>query len=275
MNWRHKILGRWSWRRLFTSTLLIYGILLAVVHFASPWLIFPAPATASYDEDSTGLTFVEDSAGERIAIIYTPAEDGQPTILASHGNAEDAGDFRYLFSELQDLGWGVLTYDYPGYGLSSGKPSEDGTYAAIHAAWNYLTAEQSIAPADVVIMGRSLGAGPSLWLAQDRGRDARALMLLSAFTSAYRTVTQVPLFPGDRFLNVDRIAEIEMPILIMHGTEDPVVPFSHAQQLREAATRSRRIAYVPLEKTGHNDLTNVWRQVVYEMLFFTKKESTL
>lgn len=272
---KRRLFGTLSFQRVLLSIVCIYVMLAALVYFVAPWLIFPAPEKSSYDVTMPGLAFVENASGETTAIIYSPPERGKPTLLASHGNAEDAGDFAFLFSELQQAGYGLLIYDYPGYGLSSGKPSEEGCYEAIAASWAFLTEAEGIAPADILIVGRSVGSGPSTWLAAGPGQEARGLVLLSPFTSAFRSITQVPVFPGDRFVNIDRIANVTMPILIMHGTEDRVIPFSHSAKLARAAVSSPSVIEVPLVGADHNDLTKVWKQIVYEIYFFTNEEGTL
>lgn len=147
----------------------------------------------------------------------------------------------------------VLCYDYSGYGLSTGKPSELNCYADIHAAYNYLVAERRIPPKRVLLFGRSLGSGPTIELASRLGHNLGGIVLIAALSSCVRVVFNSPTtMKFDMFTNIDKIDRIEMPIFCVHGMADEVVPFSHGVDL------SRRCKYAiePLwiRNAGHNNL---------------------
>lgn len=129
----------------------------------------------------------------------------------------------------------VLAYDYDGYGLSEGAPSEKGVYADIEAAFNYLTDVLSVPPDRVILYGRSLGSGPSCHLAMKQskeGKPVRGVILQSPVMSAYRVAFHFRFsMPGDLFCNIDKVPHIRSPIFIMHGRRDEVVPFWHGQEL--------------------------------------------
>jgi pimeloyl-ACP methyl ester carboxylesterase len=125
--------------------------------------------------------------------------------------------------------------DYRGYGRSTGKPSEAGTYRDALAAWEYLLRERRLAADKVVIMGRSLGGGVATWLA---GRvAARALILESTFTSlpevAQRLYPYVPVrwLASNRYDNLARVPRVTIPGLIIHSRDDELIPLSHGKQL--------------------------------------------
>ncbi len=86
----------------------------------------------------------------------------------SHGNAEDLGDDRDWLELLRSTGFGVFAYDYEGYGTSGGKPTEKSVYADELAAYEYLTGSLHVPSNRVVIMGRSVGTGPAIYLAARR-----------------------------------------------------------------------------------------------------------
>ncbi|MGE9268658.1 MAG: alpha/beta hydrolase, partial [Verrucomicrobiales bacterium] len=129
MKLRTILLGKWSWKRPLYSLASIYLLLAAFAYFFADLIIFQPPPP-SYGEDLNQLRFIPDGRGGRIALIYDPPSPGQPTLLWSHGNAEDLGNIQPILNTLEDLGYGLLAYDYPGYGLSDGKPSEESVYRA-------------------------------------------------------------------------------------------------------------------------------------------------
>jgi fermentation-respiration switch protein FrsA (DUF1100 family) len=144
----------------------------------------------------------------------------------------------------------VLAYDYHGYGASAGKPSERATYLDIDAAYEYLTTSKGIPPERIVLFGHSLGGGPSVDLAARR--PIGGLILDSAFTSAFRAVTQVPILPFDKFRNIAKIRRVRAPVLVMHGTADRVVPFRQGTALYRAAGEPKSRLWVV--QGGHEGL---------------------
>ena len=133
--------------------------------------------------------FLKTPKNESIAFVHLPAEAGMPTILYSHGNTEDLAHSSQLYEELHTRGLGVFAYDYPGYGLSTGTPNEDSCQRAIQSSWNHLT-KIGISTSSIIITGRSVGSGPSVWLASNQ--KPSALILISPFRSAFTTAIPTP-----------------------------------------------------------------------------------
>jgi len=224
-----------------------YASVVPVAWLGADRLIFlPPPATYRAGDDVVTLSTAD---GGRIAAIHLPHPGARYTILFSHGNAEDLGMLRPYLRLLHGLGFGVLAYDYRGYGLSDGRPSEEATYHDIDAAWTFLVAEAKVPPERIILLGRSVGAGPSVDLAARR--QVGGLVLESAFVSAFRVLTRVPLLPFDRFRNLDKIGRVACPVLVMHGEADAIVPIWHGRRLYEAAPAPKRFLWV--EGAGHND----------------------
>jgi fermentation-respiration switch protein FrsA (DUF1100 family) len=151
---------------------------------------------------------------------------------------------------LRAAGFSVLAYDYQGYGTSEGKPTEQRVYDDADAAYNYVTQVLHVAPSHVIAMGRSLGAAVAIDLASRR--PVGGLVAQSAFTTAFRVLTQVPLLPWDKFNSISKIAKVHCPVLIMHGRADEVVPFSHGEKLFAAANEPKQAYWV--EHGDHNSL---------------------
>jgi hypothetical protein len=144
----------------------------------------------------------------------------------------------------------VLAYDYPGYGLSAGKPTEKSVYASAEAAYRFLTERRNIAPSDIIVLGRSIGSGPACYLAEKY--PVGGLVVEAGFTSAPRVLTRIRILPFDPFPNIRRVPNIACPKLFIHGTADDVVPFSHGKALFAAAREPKTTRW--LDGAGHDDL---------------------
>lgn len=261
MNWKRIFIGKLNWKRPFISLGIIY-LLLAIAAVSCADRILFMPPASSYEASLHGLEILETSEKESIAFLYIPPAPGNKTLLFSHGNAEDLGNYLSWFSQLSANGLGIAAYDYPGYGQSTGKPTEASCERAISTAWKRLM-EKGVNPEDTIIMGRSVGSGPSVWLAGNK--DSAGLILLSPFKSAFTTVTHIPILPGDRFPNLKRIKSIDLPLLVIHGTGDRVIKASHGEALVEASPSTNK-TYHPIIGAGHNDIFNIAGDEVMELI---------
>jgi len=250
MRLRTLLIGRWTWYRPLVSLAFIYLLLAMFAVFYADRMIF-LPPPPSYGPDEPDLVLFDTGAGETIAAIHHPASPGNPTLLFSHGNAEDIGQLRGLFDFWKNEGLGVLAYDYPGYGLSTGEPGEAAANRAARAAWDFLTKENVVPAGRIVIVGRSVGSGPACALAAEV--DARGLVLISPFTSAYAVRVPTWLFPRDRFRNLRLMPSIREPLLVIHGENDTIIPPSHGEKLH-AASPAEIKHWHPVPGAGHNDL---------------------
>jgi len=245
MTWRRRL------ARLGVLMTLCYALVLVLGACCSDRLIFPAPAS-SYD-DSPGIIKLKAADGNTIAARYFENPAATYTILHSHGNGEDIGRCKVAYDTIRSAGFNVLAYDYPGYGASTGSASESSVYASIDAAYDYLTGTLAIPPERIILYGRSVGSGPSVDLATRR--PVAGLVLEGAFTSAYKAVTRIALFPGDRFENLKKMPGIKCPVLVIHGQRDCIISPSHGRKLAEAA--GGPVSTLWVEKAGHNNLTSV------------------
>lgn len=239
------------WFRLLRTLAVAYGCLAMFACTMADRMIF-MPPRPSYSSEAPALVTFPSESGQHIAAFYFPAQSSEPTVLYSHGNAEDAGQSIPLYQAWRKLGWGVLAYDYPGYGRTPGSPSEAGAEKAIQAAWTFLTDTQGIAPDDIVVVGRSVGSGPSVWLTQDQ--DPTALALISPFTSTYAIYSPAQyILPANRFPNLKRISKSKVPLLVIHGEADRIIPVSHGHALHQASPATPK-RFVGIPHAGHNDL---------------------
>ncbi|MGB3519546.1 MAG: alpha/beta hydrolase [Elainellaceae cyanobacterium] len=249
---RRWVLGRWSVARLGRSLLIIYVVVTLYVFFTADSKIF-LPPTSSYAQ-LPGLVTVPINAvnGHQLAVLHLPNPSADYSLLYSHGNAEDLGLIRPVLDVLHSAGVSVVSYDYSGYGLSTGKSSEQQSYRDITAVYRYMVDDLGIPSDRILIHGRSVGGGPSLYLATQQ--PSAGLILESTFTSAFRVLLPIPIFPFDKFPNRDRLRQLNLPVLIIHGEADDTISIDHGRSLYEAASDPKRSLWVP--NADHNDL--VW-----------------
>jgi fermentation-respiration switch protein FrsA (DUF1100 family) len=237
--------------RVALSAALVYATVAACAWLISDRMIF-LPPPPSY-RDTPDILKVPTADGERIAAVYLPNPGATYTLLLSHGNAEDLGWVLPSLPPIPVLGFGLFAYDYRGYGLSEGRPSEQHVYADIDAAYDYLTRELRVPAARIILYGRSLGAGAAVDLAARQ--SVGGLILESPFLAAFRVLTRIPLFPFDKFRNVDKIGRVRCPVLVMHGEADEIVPLWHGQRLFERAPGPKMLVVIP--GAHHNDFMQV------------------
>ncbi len=159
---------------------------------------------------------------------------------------------------LHARGYQVLLFDYRGYGRSTGRPDEAGTYRDARAAVRALRAQPGLGAAPVVYLGESLGGAVATELAL--AEPPAALVLQSTFTSLREMARlHYPFIPSalvpDAYPTLDRIARVRCPVLILHGDRDDIVPLGHGQALFARAAGSKRLDVV--RGAGHNDLLTV------------------
>ena len=223
-------------------------------------LFFPAREIAATPAQA-GLAFddvaIETGDGEQLHgwWVPTPARSARAHVLLCHGNAGNVGDRAIHVALLCAAGLDVLLFDYRGYGRSSGRPSEPGTYRDAEAARSALLARPEVNADRVIYLGESIGGAVALWLALEH--PPAGVVLMSTFTSIramarrhYRLVP--PAVVPDAYPTLRRVCRLRAPLLIIHGDRDEIVPLLHAQALFEAAPDPKRLHVI--EGVGHNDL---------------------
>jgi fermentation-respiration switch protein FrsA (DUF1100 family) len=259
------------WRVLRRVSLALVGAYLLVVVAACAaqrsLLYFPDPRALSPDPAGPPIQVVRlrTTDGQTLVAWYLPPAQGKPVILHFGGNGDSLAGQSERWREIGDEGVGFFAPAYRGYSGSTGHPTEAGLHRDAEAAYAWLAARY--APSDLVIMGHSLGTGVAVRLAADH--PARALVLESPFTSAVDVgAAELPWLPvrllmWDRYQSRDWIGKVHMPLLIVHGDRDDVIPFHFGRELYDLANQPR--AFVRIAGGGHNDLPQyglykvVWR----------------
>ena len=178
-----------------------------------------------------------------VETLFLPAQAAadarQPAVIFAHGNGELIDYWVSALHGFQERGIGVLLVEYPGYGRSTGSPSEKSIRAAMDAAYDRLTADPRIDPTRIFGFGQSLGGGAICLLARDRA--LRALILQSTFTSldTFTARYWAPSFLlRDHFDNLASVRSFVGPVLVIHGRTDELIPWTQGQRLAAAAARS-------------------------------------
>ena len=200
--------------------------------------------------------------GERIIAWHVPPKNSKPIVIYFHGNGGSLRIRAERYRAITADGTGLLAVSYRSYGGSSGAPTENGLLADGEAA--YAFARARYAPERIVLWGESLGSGIAIALATKR--NVARLVLESPFTSAADIGASVywflpvRLLMKDQFRSDRRIGQVRAPVLILHGTDDAVVPLAFGERLFALANEPKR--FVRISGGGHVDLDNYGAQDV-------------
>lgn len=247
-----------GWKALIGVVVFGYVALVGLMYVAQRALMY-FPDTARISPADAGFAEAQEirfESGDGTALIawHVPPAAGKPLVLYLHGNG---GALRHRVSRLRALtqaGYGILALSYRGYGGSAGSPSEAGLIADGRAAYELARLKQS--QARIVVWGESLGTGVATAIAAEGMGDA--LILEAPFTStadiAFATYPFIPvrLLMKDQFRSDLRIGAVRVPLLVLHGERDRVVPIGYGERLFALANEPKR--FVRLPAGGHEDL---------------------
>jgi uncharacterized protein len=182
-----------------------------------------------------------------------------PVVLYLHGNAGNLSQRGLpIVCWQEEIGVAVLIVDYPGYGRSTGRPSESSCYRTADVAYEFLVRTKKVAPEQIILYGGSLGGAVAVEQASRRPHGA--LVLVGTFTSMRELGQKLyPMLPvrwiiHDRFNSLARITRCTRPVFIAHGTADHMIPFTHAEKLFQAANEPKQL--FPLIGHDHHEAPN-------------------
>ena len=238
--------------KILLAIACFYIVAMIAIYFAQALFIY-APQMPSRDlvttpediylkyEDLTLIT----SDNERINAWYILAKNTTTkTVLFFHGNAGNISHRLETIKIYNQLDFNFLIFDYRGFGLSTGKPSEQGTYLDADTVWKYLIEEKKLDAKDIIIAGRSLGGGVATELAKKV--QPAMLILESTFTSMPEVSAEhYPFMPTNlivkhKYETNHKLKQILCPIVIVHSTNDEVIPFEHSQRNFSAANKPKQ-----------------------------------
>lgn len=225
---------------------------------------FPAERDLASEVPGARLARLRTADGVSITGALCPSGTANaPVVIQFHGNGESAAQNLWLAPVLAREGFDVFLAEYRGYGGNEGAPSEEGFYADAEAAIAWLAAE-GYGKDRVVIAGRSIGTGVAVEMAH-RGRGS-ALVLVSPFTRIVDLARRMvgPLatqFVWDKFETLAKMPDLTLPVAVIHGTEDELIPYEMGVAIAKAA---RNATLVPVKGGTHNDLPGLPRILARE-----------
>lgn len=251
--------------RMLVLVLFAYGLLCLALYLFQRSLVFVPGDPPRVDPAAVELAFddlrLETSDGELVhgwRVRAAPSVGGAPEpaprglVLYCHGNAgsvESRLDRAELFAA---WGWDTLLFDYRGYGHSTGSPTEEGTYVDAERFHEWATTEGGYDAAEIVLFGESLGCAVAVELA--RRRPVAGVLLESGFASLVDIgrdrypFLPVALLARDRYASIDKVGDLDVPLLVLHSPDDEIIGVDHGRRLAAAANAP----FHELEG-GHND----------------------
>lgn len=213
------------------------------------------PDPANHDLPDVQVLTARTEDGLDLQFWYIKARSDYPTVVVFHGNAGNIGLFAARARMLADVGYGVALVEYRGYGGNPGTPTEQGLYRDARASLESLS-RLGVPSSRVVLFGESLGSGVAVQMAV----EGRGFVL--ALAAPYSRVSAVagyryPWLPTDlllkdRFDSLDKIGRLKIPLYLIHGQRDGVIPFRFGKTLFEAAPQPKHFSIKP--DAGHNNL---------------------
>jgi fermentation-respiration switch protein FrsA (DUF1100 family) len=264
--------------RFFTLAAIAYSFYALLIFLFQRQIIYPGRYIKVSGQPPAGILpiAVVSPSGSSEAWFMPPLKRQQgerrPLVIFFHGNGEVINYLPEQAEGFVKLGMGVLLVEYPGFGRSSGKPTESSITENAVAAYDAALKLKEVDPDRIVLFGRSLGGGAACKLAARR--PSAALILQSTFTST-RPFARGFLAPAflvrDIFDNGSVVTEYRQPILLFHGSRDTVVPAEHSRELNRLAPSSQLVEF----PCDHNDFPPDWREFYRVIAIFLKAAGVL
>lgn len=215
------------------------------------------------------------------ATAYADSKNARGTVIHYHGNAQNLSAHWQFVEWLPRRGFNVFVFDYRGYGASDGSPEPQGVFEDSDSALNYLRSRKDIDPGKLLVFGQSLGGANAIAVVGSGNRTGvKAIAIEAAFVS-YSSIASDKLSGAgvlmDDTYSPDRyVAKLApLPFLLLHGTNDPVIPYAHAEKLFAKANEPKRL--ITVNGGGHTEALSsrfgtTYRDIVVE--FFDSALST-
>ena len=232
---------------------------MAVLYFKQREMLFPIPPVGRTAPDAAGLPQAEEHVlttadGEKVIVWHVPAKPGHAVVLFFPGNGDFLAGCVSRFKGITSDGAGLVALSYRGYAGSTGSPSEAGLLQDAAAAYAFAAARYG---ADrMIAWGFSLGTGVAVALASEQ--PVGKLILEAPYTSTADVaasqfrIVPVRLLMKDQFHSDQRIARVTVPLLIMHGDDDPAINISFGERLFALAHEPKQFVRFP--GGGHDNL---------------------
>ena len=264
---------------IFTIAISVYLVLALVLYLFQGRMVFlsnfpdralgASPSEIGLNYEDVSLTT---SDNERLHGWYIPAVDSRGVLLFFHGNAGNISHRLDSLKIFHELGLDTLIIDYRGYGQSTGKTSEQGTYLDAQAAWDYLINTRGVPADQIIVFGRSLGGAVGAWLGVQH--TPAAVIIESSFTSgvdmAHRLYPFLPvrLITRLQYPVADYAARLDCPVLVVHSRHDEIIPFTMGQAIY--ATVKQQKKFLELRGDHNNGFIISQREYVAGLRDFTQ-----
>ncbi|MDP2645751.1 MAG: alpha/beta hydrolase [Desulfobacterales bacterium] len=217
--------------------------------------------------------FIETEDRIKIQSYFIPNSASDKIIIYFHGNAGNICGRLSDLMQINKLGVNVLGVGYRGYGKSQGKPSEAGIYLDGKAALTYATKRLGFPVGNVTIFGRSIGTAVAINTSQYL--NINGLILVTPLTSGKDQAKSMGLgfisfLAGNSFNNVNKIVNVSRPILIIHGTQDNVIPFEMGKSIYDKAKAKKQ--FVRIEGADHNNLSTKYKDLYWPPIYVFLKQ---
>ena len=237
---------------ILSSVLVAYLVVIIFIYFYQRNLLYH-PLENNYQNDKPQFNYdevsikVDDEITLKSWLVNKDLEKFK-TLLIFHGNAGNLSNRIYKLNELNKLDLNILLISWRGFSGNKGSPSEKNLYQDARAAVKWLN-EKKVKNNQIVLYGESLGTGVAVEIAKNS--DFNSVILESPFTSIensakiYYPYLPVKLLLKDRFDSINKIEMINIPILIMHGEKDDVVPIFMGKELFDKANNPKHSYFTP------------------------------
>lgn len=218
--------------------------------------------------------FIETEDQVKIQSYFIPNKSSEKILIYFHGNAGNICHRLPDLMQISNFGINVLGISYRGYGKSQGKPSEKGIYIDGEATLNYAIQRLDFSINNITLLGRSIGTTVAINTSQNL--NIGGLILVTPLTSGKDHAQAAGLgfisfLAGDSFNNIDKIVHVSCPILVIHGTQDNIIPFEMGKRIYNKAKTKKQ--FVKIEGADHNNLSTKYKErywpPIYE--FMTKQ----
>ena len=232
--------------QLVSIIFFLYLFVLVFLYFYQRNLLYhPNENNYSGDEISVDIKKVKIPTLDNIQLLGWYHEKNlkdYKTLIYFHGNAGSLENRIHKLNHFQDMNINFLIIAWRGFSGNQGKPSEEGLYVDGKSAIDWVI-EKGVDEKNIILYGESLGTGVATHLAQNK--NYAGIILETPFTSmidaakTFYPYIPVNLLLKDKFENYKKVKNINIPILVMHGEEDKIVPFLMGKKIYEIANEPK------------------------------------
>ncbi|MDX1636690.1 MAG: alpha/beta fold hydrolase [Balneolaceae bacterium] len=199
-----------------------------------------------------------------------PGDSAAPAVLIYHGRRETLSRWAEVQSLLYREGITSMVFDYSGFGSSTGEANIENLHDDGIEAWNYFVERITNSGQPRIVMGHSLGTGILLSGLQSLQPEPDLVILSAPWSTARDAVIHLGMAPEEIYYllpdvwnNLENIQNMDLPLLVVHGTEDSVIPISMGKKVAQAGGGT----FIPMEGYGHREITrhptmDQWKPII-------------